>query len=308
VWYTITLLICNLALFTALLFKQHKNISNWPTSIGWLNRSFRIGFCFTTICSLAATMSVIVNDKTSLLPVFAIAALTFMLVLVEAIGYLRRRENVGKRKRKFSSALAKKTTESALRDENVKDVVGQNGHRFLYFAKNLSVEKQGTGNRNRFDPLPTNYHVFNFIRQLCATEFGCNLDEEESVCELSVAILTAAVLQVPALMEFRDDIEELVELHGQELLVKLASLNTNIIVSAVLVPMDTTYISESDKHDTKAHFAHAMTSMETMTRMPSETVLRIVAEKCADNLKSVTTDGMKDTDECHAVLEALKTA
>ena len=305
-WYTITLLICNLALFTALLFKQHKDISNWPTSIGWLNRSFRIGFCFTTICSLAATMSVIVNDKTSLLPVFAIAALTFMLVLVEAIGYLRRRENVGSRKRKFGSALAKKTTESALRDENVKDVVGRNGHWFLHFAKNLNKEQVV---RCRFDPLPTNYHVFNFIRQLCATEFGCNLDEEESVCELSVAILTAAVLRVPALMEFRDDIEELVELHGQELLMKLASLNTNIIVSAVLIPaMDTTYISESVKHDTKAHFAHAMTSMETMTRMPSETVLRIVAEKCADNLKSVTTDGMKDTDECHAVLEALKTA
>jgi hypothetical protein len=226
---------------------------------------------------------------------------------------LRRRENAGSRKRKFGSALAKKTTESALRDENVKDVVGQNGHWFLHFAKNLVIQKQGTSpsmnGRNRLDPLPTNYHVFNFIRQLCATECGCTLDEEESVCELSVAILTAAVLQVPALMEFRDDIEELVELHGQELLVKLASLNTNIIVYAVLVPaMDTTYISESVKHDTKAHFAHALTSMETMTRMPSETVLRIVAEKCADNLKSVTTDGMKDTDECHAVLEALKTA
>jgi hypothetical protein len=316
VLYTITLLISNLGLFIALLFKQHEDISNWPTSIGWLNRSFRIGFCFTTICSLGAAMSVIVNDKASFFPLFAIVALTFMLALVEAIGYLRRKENNGKRKRKFGSALAKKTTESAQRDEKVKNVVAQNGHWFLLFAKNLRIERHGSSstvsNRSKVDPLPTNYRVFNFIRQLCATEFRCNLDEEASVCELSVGILTAAVLQVPALNDFRDDIEELVELHGQELLVKLTSLNTNITVSALLFAMDTKSISdscESVKRDTKLHFAHAMTSIETMTRLPSETVLPVVAKNCSDYLQSITSDGLvKDESACHTALQALKTA
>jgi hypothetical protein len=304
--YTIILFLCNLAMFARLSSKQQSSIDAWPTSIGWVNRTFRIGFCFTTICCVAAIVTVAVNDKTSFFPLFVLVALSTLLAAVECIQHLRRREGGGKRQRKYGSALLKRTAESVQREVKITEVVGQNGGRFLMLAQHLRKEKW----EGHDSPLPTVFRAFVFVRDLCVSEFGSDLDKEEtqeSVCELSVGIITAASLRVVDLAEFRDDIEEVLELHGHDLLDLLAKQHVKRCLDAVLLPdLEAQLVSCAGLIQAKCNFGvqRHCAKHRNYARMPRELILSKLAQVCANFMQDITTDDNFRQEE--RILEAME--
>ena len=61
--YAVMLFLVSLAMFCMVCFKQRSSINDWPSSIEDINRVFRYGCCFTSLCSFIAVVTVLVNDE-----------------------------------------------------------------------------------------------------------------------------------------------------------------------------------------------------------------------------------------------------
>jgi len=101
------------------------------------------------------------------------------------------------------------------------------------------------------------------------------------MCQTSVDILTAACMKVPLLNPFRDELEDLLELQGQELLDALAALHTNTFLRCTLAQLDEGMYSETYKADRQKECAQDLATISQLSGMPEDEAVVAAVKACS---------------------------